>query len=496
MRARGDALAAVASALALASCAVGPNYVEPEPPIPDAWHLKLTRGLAEGQASLQTWWTTLADQQLNDLIERAYVGNLDLAIAIDRMDEARARRGIARGDWFPDADAGASFQRVRTSGDFPPLPLNGNQTTSIWSAGLDASWELDFFGRIRRSVEAADAGLMASVENYRDVLVVLYADVATSYVSVRTLQERIRYARSNVELQRQTMQLTVDRNKAGLAPVLDVRQAELNLATTEAFIPTLEAARVRTINRLGVLLGMTPGVLHQELAWEAPIPLPPPAIPVALPFELLRQRPDIRRAERELASQSAQIGVATADLYPRFALLGTFAFDATDLTSLFTGDTRSFGFGPAFRWNLFDGGRVRSNIQAEEALARQAESVYQNTVLAAYEEVESSMVDYEQEYERRDALERSVVAARASVELVTTLYRTGLTDFQNVLDTQRALFTQQDALANSNGTVTLNLIRIYKALGGGWTPPADDGDPATQEEEAMDGERAVPEEDA
>ena len=251
---------------------------------------------------------------------------------------------------------------------------------------------------------------------------------------------------------------------------LDVRQAELNLASTESFIPELRSALARTVNRLAVLLGEQPGPLRAELAEEIPIPEPPERVLLGLPTELLRQRPDLRAAERELASQTARIGVATADLYPRFALLGTFAFSATDFANLITGDAWNFNFGPAFRWNIFDGGRVRSGIAEQNALTEQALVRYERSVLDALEEVESAISDYAQERDRRDALERSVVAAQQAVGLVMTLYRTGLTDFQNVLDTERNLFQQEDRLAESEGLVTRNLIRIYKALGGGWNP--------------------------
>jgi multidrug efflux system outer membrane protein len=260
----------------------------------------------------------------------------------------------------------------------------------------------------------------------------------------------------------------VDRNRAGLVPDLDVRQAELNLATTEAFLPQLVQALAESVHRLGVLIGDRPSSLYGELEQRQPIPRPPDEVLIGVPATLMRQRPDIRRAERQLAAQTARIGEATADLYPRFALLGTFAFSATDVAKLFAGDAGNFSFGPAFRWNIFDAGRIRNNIRAQDALTEQALSSYEQTVLLALEDVENSMVAFVQEQDRRDALDRSVVAAQKAVELVTTLYRIGLTDFQNVQDTERRLFQQEDAFAASDGLVTRNLIRIYKALGGGW----------------------------
>lgn len=487
---RSDALPAhvsrfLAAALGLAllqGCTVGPTYERPEVRLPDAWHQELVKGLAEGEANLETWWTTLDDPVLKKLIERAGRGNLDLKVVLARIREARARLGIATGEYFPDLDAAGIYQRGRASEDMVPvIPAPLERTDNFNQYGFDATWELDFFGRIRRSVESADAGVQASVEVYRDTLVVLYAEVALNYVEARSLQGRLRLAEANVEAQRATLKLTKDRLAAELVPKLDVRQAELNVASTESTIPILKTLLTQAINRLGVLLGEHPEALHEELGKAAPIPKPPANIAVGLPANLLRQRPDIRRAERELAAQTARIGVATADLYPRFSLSGFFAWEAAQFERTFNADNMTFGVGPSFRWNLFDGGRVRSRIAVEDALTEQALHRYEQTVLLALEDVENAMVAYAQERDRRGALARSVAAAQESVKLVETLYRNGLTDFQNVLDMQRALFRQQDLLAESEGSVTRNLIRLYKALGGGWAPRTQP--PPTAEEE-------------
>ncbi len=473
------AAAWAATGLALAGCAVGPDYLVPEQVVPDVWHQDLVRGLAEGESNLQTWWTVFEDPLLGSLIERAAQGNLDLAEAIARVDESRARLGIARGDWFPTADGTGSYERTRISNEIldkpqPPISRSDNR----YSLGFDASWEIDFFGRIRRSVESANAGLESSVEDFRDVLVVLYADVAINYVRVRTLQEQIRITQDNIETQRGTLSLVIDRNRAGLVGDLDVRQAEQNLASTESTLPRLRQDLSLAVHRLGVLLGLPPSSLYAELADPAPIPLPPEEVILGVPRDLLRQRPDVRAAERALASQTAQIGVATADLYPRFALLGTFAFEATDIASWITGKSHSFGFGPAFRWNIFDGGRIRSNIETQEALTQQLIESYENTVLLALEDVENSMVSFVEEQFRRDALERSAIAAAQATELVQTLYRTGLTDFQNVLDTERTQFQRENELAESVGLVSENLVSIYRSLGGGWQPEDAEAEPS------------------
>jgi outer membrane protein, multidrug efflux system len=469
-------LRAVVVAGCLAGCAVGPDYVPPRTELPDLWEQELSRGLVEGKADLRTWWTALDDPELDRLIARATEGNLDLRQAVARIREARANLGVASGELLPEVDAIGSIERSRISNKVaaqvaPPQ----SRTDTFYSVGLDATWEIDFWGRIRRNVESADASIGASIEDYRDTLVVLYGDVARNYVEMRTLQARIESALDNVRAQRSALQLTMDRNRAGLAPDLDVRQAELNLATTEAFVPTLRSALAQTINRLAVLLGEYPSDLQEQFAQStAPIPEPPEEVLVSLPAELLRQRPDIRSAERQLAAQTAQIGVATAELYPQFTLSGTFAFESFSFDNWIEKQARSFSFGPAFRWNIFDAGRIRSNIAVQDALTEQALVAYEQTVLAAVEDVENAIAAYVQERDRLESLQRSVVAARASVGLVETLYRTGLTDFQNVLDTQRSQFQQEDSLAASEGVVTQNLIQIYRALGGGWAPEVEE----------------------
>jgi NodT family efflux transporter outer membrane factor (OMF) lipoprotein len=469
----GLGLRAIALSGLLAGCAVGPDYVPPATRAPDLWAQDLGRGLVDGKADLRTWWTALDDPELDRLIERATAGNLDIRQAVARIREARANLGIAGGELYPSVDGIGSAERSRVSNKVagqvaPPQ----HRTDTLYTVGLDATWEIDFWGRIRRNIESADASIGASIEDYRDTLVVLYAEVARNYVEVRTLQTRIQSALDNVRAQRSSLQLTIDRNRAGLAPDLDVRQAQLNLATTEAFVPTLRSALAQAIDRLAVLLGEYPNSLKDEFAEAAPIPQPPEDIMIGVPSDMIRQRPDIRSAERQLAAQTAQIGVATAELYPQFTLSGSFAFESFSFDNWIEKQARSFSFGPAFRWNLFDAGRIRSNIEAQDALTEQALVGYEQTVLSAAEEVENAIAAYVQEQDRLEALRRSVVAARQSVALVETLYRTGLTDFQNVLDTQRSQFQQEDAQAESAGLVTQNLIQIYRALGGGWAPEA------------------------
>ncbi len=451
----------------MCGCAVGPDYHKPEVDMPDAWD----NAVMQGQMDLRHWWTTLDDPVLDSLVERAVQSNLNLQIAVSRIQETRASLGVASGQYWPTVDAQGYYSRARSSenGTYRALGIGGTYS-DLYNAGLDASWEIDVFGRIKRTVESALASYEGSLEDHHDVQVSICAEVARQYVLIRTLQQRLAYAQSNLELQQQTLQLTKDRRAAEISPELDVAQAELNLANTESTLPTLQIQLTQALNRLAVLLGEHPGSLQEELNEFQAIPTGPDQLLADLPINLLRQRPDIRRAERQVAAQNAQIGVSTAALYPSFSLSGTFAFESTSSGDLMDWGSRTLSLLPAVRWNLFDGNRIRSNIQVQEARTQQAILSYEQTVLSALEETEAAMVSYLQEQERAQALERSVTASRKSVELVNSLYRNGLVDFQNVLDMQRSLAQQEDSLAASQGSVIQNLVLVYKALGGGWTP--------------------------
>ncbi len=438
---------------------VGPDYEVPETSVPDAWHEAVLDEVESGEPNLQTWWTVFGDETLNGLITKASTNNLTLKTAAARIEQAAALRGVSASQYWPDIVAGGSASAVKTL----------NYEGDAYQAGLSMAWELDLWGRIRRSVESADATLQASVENYRDILVVLYADIARNYIDVRTLQARIAFAENNLKAQLETMELTQNRFDSGLVPALDVSQSQLNSSRTEAVIPPLKQLLIEAINRLSVLTGDMPYALLQELGKPQPIPTCADAqIARGLPADLLRQRPDIRQAERQLASQTAQIGEAKADLYPTLTLPGTLA-----VQSLGSSDV-TYGFGPQLRWNIFNGKRIRSRVAAQEASTKAALYAYEQTVLLALEEVEDSMAAYANETDRVVSLETASAAAKKSVELVTELYKSGLTDFQNVLNMEQALLVQQDALATSRGLISLDLVGIYKSLGGGWAPAMDD----------------------
>jgi NodT family efflux transporter outer membrane factor (OMF) lipoprotein len=444
----------IGAALLLQSCvSVGPDYEVPDLSAPDMWQAQLVQGVSTGETPLETWWRVFNDPVLDGIMDRAVDGNLDLRAAYARIKEARAIRGVATGERYPDINGGGDVSRQRQTEDFGPLnPTNGRQTDWVYSTGVDGSWEIDFWGRISRRIASADADFQASIEDYRDILVLLYSEIARNYVDVRTFQERIEVAQRNVKTQRDSLEITQARFRAEISPELDVRQAELNLARTESLIPELRQAAARAVHRLGVLIGANPGVLYTELSTPTPIPQPPPEVLVSVPANLVRQRPDIRSAERRLAAQSERIGIATADLYPSFFLLGDFGYLAS--SDLFDSRNRVWSFGPTFRWNLFDGGRVRNRIEVQNARTEAALASYEQTVLSALEEVENALVGYTEETIRRESLLRSVEAARKSVELVGVLYKSGLTDFQNVLDMERSLAEQEDTYVASVGPVT------------------------------------------
>ena len=487
----GALMAILMFAVLIQSCAVGPDYVKPEYDLPDLWQAELVEGLAAGEAPMATWWKVLNDPILDSLMERAVAGNLHLKEAFGRIKEARAVRGVATGERYPDVNAFGEVARQRQSEDFGALNQDsdgtpGSQSDWVRGGNMNANWEVDFWGRVSRSIASADADFVASIEDYRDALVVLYADIAANYVQLRTLQERIVVTQRNVDTQRGTLGITQARFKAELSPELDVRQAELNLSRTASVIPALKQGVAQSIHRLGVLIGEFPGELYAELLTQEAIPQPPPEVLMGVPAEIMRQRPDIRAAERRLAAQTERIGIATADLYPTFFLLGDFGYLGVR-NDLFDGSRKTYSFGPTLRWNIFDGGRVRNRIRAEDARTEQALARYENTVLEALEDVENAAVQYTEETQRREFLRESVVAAAKSVELVSVLYKSGLTDFQNVLDMERSLAEQEDRYVDSVGLVTQNLIAIYRALGGGWDPDPPQLDVEVQDA-AMKGE--------
>jgi outer membrane protein, multidrug efflux system len=465
-------MAVLAMTFLLSGCAaVGPNYLRPETATPVAWHTPMSGGLTAGERApedLSAWWKSLNDPPLSSLMDRAVVGNFDLKKARGRVRESRARRGIAQADLFPTVDGSGSTTWSRFSEN-----RGSGETSDLYVAGLDAGWELDLFGGLRRSLEAADADWQATLEDERHVLVSLLAEVALNYIDVRTAQAQIAVAEENLTAQRETYQLTQWRFQAGLSDELAVQQARYNLENTRAVIPALRTKQEEALNRIAVLLGEPTGRVHTELRPRAPVPVPPLNVVLGVPADLLRRRPDVRQAERQLAAQTARIGAATADLYPKFTLNGSIGLEALSLGNL-PSALWSLAGGPKITWALFRGGAIRQNIEVQSALQEQYLAAYEAAVLTAWEEVENAIVAYAEVQQRRQALSEATEAARQAVELARQKFDAGLTDFNNVLDAQRSRLSFQEQLAQSEGNITANLVRLYKALGGGWTSPAPD----------------------
>ncbi|MHC1743797.1 MAG: efflux transporter outer membrane subunit [Syntrophobacteraceae bacterium] len=462
--------------LLVSGCAVGPDFRTPKMPVPEQWlGAPKSPGDGAGEATSQTqdlarWWKSFDDPVLDSLIERAIASNLDLALARSRVRQARAARGIVASGLWPQLDGSASYQRRHAEGFGGAGPER-----NLFQIGLDAAWEIDIFGGIRRNVEASSADIQAAHEDGRDVLVSLVSEMGTSYAILRGTQEEIAIARRNLAAQRRTADITRKRYEAGFVSKLDVANADAQAATTESVIPPLESTAAGTIYSMSLLLGQEPGVLSEELSTESPVPSTPPTVPVGIPSDLLRRRPDIRRAEAQIHGATARIGVATADLFPKFSLTGSLGFSSTDLAmALNWTQSRSWSFGPSVTWPIFQAGRILSNIEVQNALEEQALLTYQKVVLTALNEVETALVAYAKEHEHYTALDEAVRNNRQAVDLSMQLYVAGRTDFLNVLTAQRSLFVSEEALALSSRTLTTNLIAIYKALGGGWDSTSEE----------------------
>ncbi len=454
--------------LILSGCVtVGPDYISPETKMPAEWHNELKGGItaeAQDPQMLAKWWATLNDPVLSGLIERAVANNPDIRKVRAKIREQRARRNVSDAGLFPTIDSSGSFTRRKGSEE-----TGAGKETDFYSADFDAGWELDLFGGTRRLVEASTADLQASKEDLRDVLVSLLAEVALNYAEVRSFQARIAVAEKNLNIQDETHQLAQLRYEAGLANEFAVHQAKYNLENTRSNIPPLKAVLDEAMNRLAALMGDNPGAVHAELKEQKPIPVSRPDLAVGIPADVLRQRPDIRRAERRLAAQTARVGVATAEMYPKINLTGSIGFESLTLDNLISAGSRTYSFGPRITWPIFKAGSIRSNIEVQSALQEQYLIQYETAVLNALEEVENTLVAYMEEQNRRQSLSDAKRAALQATALAQDLYKAGLTDFTSVLDAQRSLLSFEDQLIQNEGNIISSLVRLYKALGGGWT---------------------------
>jgi NodT family efflux transporter outer membrane factor (OMF) lipoprotein len=485
----------------IAGChAVGPDYKTPATTMPSAFGepAPMSRRLGppapaeQRPTELGLWWTSFNDPELDSLVQRATERNLTLEMATERIIEARANRQIAVAGLFPTVNGVGSYTRTKGSkngtgssgsssngstttggtttsgGTTSGSTSGGTKAIDLWEAGFDATWELDVFGGIRRQVESADASTLAAIEDRRDTLVTLLGEVANDYITLRGAQRQLAITRDNLKSEQDTLKLTQTRFKAGLTSDLDVANAEAQVASTASDIPGYETTIRTSIFSLSVLIAQEPQSLSEELTPDGPIPSAIPNVPVGLPSELLRRRPDVRRAERQLAAATANIGVATADLYPQFSLTGETGLQSLQLKKLVNGNSWFYSLGPSVNWDLFDAGRVRANIDLQNSLQRQALETYQAAVLQALSDVDSALVTYDREQTRRVSLSQSVESNQRAVNLSIQLYTRGLLDFLSVLDAERSLFSAQSLLVQSDQNVSTDLVALYKSLGGGW----------------------------
>ena len=460
-------------ASALPGCAVGPDYQPPALQLPAEWSADAQNGMTAQMPERLKWWTLFKDPILDSLVNRAAAANLDLRSAAARLLEARSARRYAAADLWPSANTSVSYAHQRLSKNQPvfgqlkiagEIPLESN----VYETGFDAAWELDLFGGRRRALEAADADLAAGEAALDDTLVSLLAEVAQNYIELRALQTRIVIVNENIKVQQDAADLTRARFKGGLTSELDFSQAAGLLAATQAALPALESSLARSMHQLALLLAREPDALLEELSSQSLIPLVPPEIPVGLPSDLLRRRPDVRLAERKLAAATARVGVATAEFFPKFSLTGGIGLESISLSEFLNSESRFYNAGPSIRWRLFDAGRLQANLEAFNARQAEALAAYQKTVLVSLRDVEDALAGYGKEKQRLRSLQAEYEQYRRSVEIARALYSHGQVTFLNVLDAQRALLQAQNDRAQSEAALCRNLIALYKALGGGW----------------------------
>ena len=453
----------------LAGCTVGPDYHPPKTAAPARWVSPPDGGETNLPAAEAAWWKSFHDAELDSLVARAAQSNLNLRAVVARVRETRAAARVVSAGLAPTLDAAGSYARDRYSANgFPPFPPGVPVEADVYQAGFDAAWELDVFGGTRRAAEAARADMAAAEFGRRNVLITVFAEVARHYVAARAFQRRLAVAGANLRAQEEILALTRDRFAKGLTGELDVEEADALLAATRAQTPVFESGFRDAVYQLALLLGQPPGALLDELTNAAPIPAAPPAVPVGLPSDLVQRRPDVQQAERQLAAATARVGAATAALYPQFSLTGDAGLQSISAGDWFSAGSRFWTAGPTVQWRVFDAGRIRAGIGAQNARVDQALAAYEQTMLAAFTDVETALTAYAKEQTRRQSLEHAAQANEQAVALARDLYTHGLADFLRVLESRRTLYQSQDALVESERAVSSDLIALYKALGGGW----------------------------
>jgi len=460
-------------ALAITACApVGPDFVRPDVALNPSWLDAELDAYESDAVELTEWWRTLEDPVLDKLIETAYQQNNAIKIAGLRVLESQARLGIATGNRYPQVQVLAGDASAIGSSESGSGSNSRDQSLNQFNLGATLSWEMDFWGRFRRGIEAADASLLASIADYDDVLVLLTAQVADIYVIIRATEEQLKLAKESVDIQQRSYDIVEVLYRNGESSELDALQAQTLLLSTQTVIPDLEGTIKQSKNALGILLGMAPGEVNALLG-EGALPNVPETIAVGVPTNLLRQRPDVRKAELQALAQNALVGVAEANLYPSFSLNGTLGFSSTDfdddvLDDLFGGDSVSYVAGVSFNWPFFNYDRIRNNIRVEDARLQQALIAYQETVIQAAGETENAMTSHVIALKQDRILREGVEAARRSSDLSMLRYKEGFADYQRVLNAQQALFGQQQRYAANRGDIVRSLIAIYRSLGGGW----------------------------
>lgn len=447
---------------------VGPNYHTPSAPITEDWDVGDSDTINHRPASYCHWWEVFNDPVLNDLIQSAYDQNLTLLIAGLRVLEARAQLGVVVGNFYPQLQQiTADFSNIRNP--HPPPDKYINELT----VGFDTAWELDLWGKYRRGIQASGANLLANIANYDDVMVALTAEVARTYVLIRSFEERIRLARKNAKIQSRALELTRILYEGGTESELDAQQAATVLYSTEALIPRLQTSLNQTTNALSVLLDIPSYEIKEILDAPGAIPQAPVEVAIGVPADLLRRRPDIRQAEFQALAQCAVIGIAKSELYPSFSLVGSLGWTASDagmrsLSNPFRSSNYEYEFGPSFTWNIFNYGRLKNQVRVEDAFFEQLLANYRNVVLVAVSEVQDAAVAFLRSQDEAHYLYKSVETAQRSLEISLAQYKEGLATYQRVLDSTRALTNQQDQYVQAAADIITNLIAMYKALGGGW----------------------------
>ncbi len=500
MRSRLSAL--LLTGALLSGCTLGPDFAKPSSWLPDGWFSSpesvsaakpnepVPLSLPVAEPIRADWWASFNDPELATLEERAAKANFDVRASLLRLAESRAQRRITAADEFPQVNGDASYQRLKPSpkGEFSligagasgggsgggagggagipsPAPL---QPFNLYQYGFDATWELDLWGRVRRSVEAADATIEASEEARRDTLLSTLAEVARDYIQLRGIQAQLRIAVENRDISEESLRLTSDRAKQGLTSELDVRNADAQMLSVEATIPQLRQREAATINQLGFLLGEPPRALEAELTTAHPIPPVPPKVPIGLPAELARRRPDIREAEAKLHAETAQIGVAEAAFYPQVTLNGSLDIQAVKFQDLANWNARTYTLGPSISIPIFEGGRLKGNLELTKTEQQEAAVAFEQAVLNAWAEVDNALTSYDEEQRRAVSLTQQLDQTRQALDLARQQYRSGIATFLQVLDAQRQMLAAEQQQADSMTTVSTNLVSLYKALGGGW----------------------------